>query len=197
MPTTLTPGRPRDAARDTAILQAAGDLLAEVGYDAMSMDAVAARAGVSKATIYRRWPGKADLVLATIRARDFFAEEVPDTGDLRGDLLALFDQARRRLEESSFDHLAGVLAALRRAPDLARPVREQLLGLWSARVHTLVERAADRGEVRRPDGAALELLAQIGPSLVAVQVLLEDEPLDAAFFERLVDCVLLPSLRSR
>src|SRR5262249_61586247 len=99
-PTSLTDEArsPRlDDSLDETIVEAAAALLAEVGYEAMSMDAVAARAGVGKATIYRRWSGKAPLVLDTVRARGFQLEEGPDTGGLRGDLIELFDQARRLL----------------------------------------------------------------------------------------------------
>ena len=88
-----------DDSLDDSIVEAAAELLAEVGYDAMSMDAVAARAGVGKATIYRRWSGKAPLVLDTVRARGFQLEEVPDTGSLREDLVALFLELRSLLDQ--------------------------------------------------------------------------------------------------
>src|SRR5579863_5183615 len=85
-------GRPRDDAREQAILDAAIDLLAEVGYEAMSIEAVAVRAKSSKATIYRRWPGKAELVADAIRRRtEPTLADLPDTGSLRGDLLALVE----------------------------------------------------------------------------------------------------------
>jgi len=83
-------GRPRDESREQAILDAAIDLLAEVGYEGMSIEAVAVRAKSSKATIYRRWPGKAELVADAMRRRsEPILEDLPDTGSLRSDLLAL------------------------------------------------------------------------------------------------------------
>src|SRR3954447_19240453 len=92
MSTTLahTRGRPRDPARRRAILDAAMALIAEVGYDRMTVDAIAARGGVSKPTLYRRWPhGKPQLVADAIRERHAERGPVPDTGSLRDDLLAL------------------------------------------------------------------------------------------------------------
>src|SRR5580693_10631580 len=83
-------GRPRDEGREQAIRDAAIELLAEVGYDAMSIEAVAVRARSSKATIYRRWPGKAELVAEAIRRRSEPAlQDIPDTGSLRSDLRVL------------------------------------------------------------------------------------------------------------
>src|SRR3954465_4956485 len=83
-------GRPRDPRRREAILAAAIALVGEVGYDRVTVDALAARAGVSKPTIYRRWPGgKPEIVVEAIRAKRSEGGELPDTGSLRGDLLAM------------------------------------------------------------------------------------------------------------
>ena len=83
--------------RDAAICDAALALLVEVGYDRMSMDAVAARARASKATIYRRWPGKQELVLDAVRSRGAGLTVAEDTGCLRGDLVATYRSAMPRL----------------------------------------------------------------------------------------------------
>src|ERR1700712_1282335 len=85
-------GRKRDHSRDAEILQAALDVLAETGYDGMTIDMVAARAQAGKATLYRRWPSKAELVLdavACMKQSDLHPDELPDTGTLRGDLLSM------------------------------------------------------------------------------------------------------------
>src|SRR5262245_24859474 len=116
-----------DDSLDDSIVEAAAELLAEVGYDGMSMDAVAARAGVGKATIYRRWSGKAPLVLDTVRARGFQLETVPDQGALRDDLLALFLEANSLLHQQGLGHLSGVLVAMRDHPELGSAVKEQFL----------------------------------------------------------------------
>src|SRR5580700_3381924 len=91
-PTTgaLARGRRRDASRDDALRQATIELLAELGYDRLTIDAVAARARAGKATVYRRWANKAELV-ADALAQRHAAMAVPDTGSVRGDFLALID----------------------------------------------------------------------------------------------------------
>src|SRR3954469_17088186 len=95
-----TRGRPRDPQRRQAILDAALTLVAEVGYDRTTVDAIATKAGVSKPTLYRRWPhGKPELVADAIRKRNAEASRTPDTGSLRGDLLALTALLTGRLLE--------------------------------------------------------------------------------------------------
>src|ERR671929_593448 len=91
-------GRPRDPALDTRIVEAAVALIAEVGYDGATVEAIAERAGVGKPTIYRRWAGKAEIVAEAIRARKG-AGGPADTGSLRGDLRALVDDVRASLRE--------------------------------------------------------------------------------------------------
>lgn len=190
--------RPRSArlddALDRTIVDAAAALLAEVGYDAMSMDAVAARAGVGKATIYRRWSGKAPLVLDTVRSRGLQMQTVPDTGVLRSDLLELFLGLCALLDEQSLNHLGGVLVAIRTHPQLGRAVREQVVESWARATREIVERAAARGEIAAPREASLELVAKTGPSIVAFRFFMDDGPIDAAFMTRLVDDILLPAL---
>ncbi len=191
------PRSPRlDDALDDSIVAAAAELLAEVGYDAMSMDAVAARAGVGKATIYRRWSGKAPLVLDTVRARGFELAEVPDTGALREDLLALFRLLRSLLEDNALDHLTGVLVAMRKDPELALAVHDQISASWARAAREIVERAVSRGEIATQDDDFLELFAKTGPSVVALRYLTDDGPIDDVFMTQLVDGILLPALRS-
>nr|MDQ2725067.1 TetR/AcrR family transcriptional regulator [Actinomycetota bacterium] len=121
-------GRPRDDARHQAILDAAIALVAEVGYDRMSMDAIAARARASKATIYRRWPGKAELVVEAVRCcgDDDVAAALPDQGSLRADLHALVDHIRTALEGTDGALMFGLALAARSDPELGRVLREQL-----------------------------------------------------------------------
>ena len=84
---TARTGRPRDADREDAILAATRALVAEIGYERLTIEAVAARARASKATIYRRWPGKAELVAEALRCRPQATRVMPDTGDLREDVV--------------------------------------------------------------------------------------------------------------
>ena len=115
------------AGREVAICDAALALLLEVGYDRMSMDAVAARARASKATIYRRWPGKQELVLDAVRARGPGLVVTEDTGSLRGDLVATYSAARHGSAADDADLIAGVLRAMRSTPELADCIRTEVV----------------------------------------------------------------------
>jgi AcrR family transcriptional regulator len=186
-----------DGSLDETIVAAAAELLAEVGYDAMSMDAVATRAGVGKATIYRRWSGKAPLVLDTVRSRGFPIEEAPETGTLRGDLLALFLALCVRLDEQSLNHLTGVLVAMRDHPELGEAVKEQVVVSWARATREIVERAVARDEIAAQPEDFLDLFAKTGPSIVALRFFMADGPIDADFMAQIVDQILLPILQQR
>jgi AcrR family transcriptional regulator len=193
IPSTPMRGRPRDPQRREAILQAALALVAEVGYDRVTVDAIAARAGVSKPTLYRRWPhGKPQLVADAIRERRAQAGAVPDTGSLRGDLLALVAIQTGRLLEDV--HLAcGLLTQLRASEELASVMREHVIAEERRRVDELMDRAAARGELAA--GAVVSpLFADVAGSLVFTRVTITGEPVDRAFAEEFVDHVLLPIL---
>jgi AcrR family transcriptional regulator len=195
MSTTAAPttrGRPRDPRRRRAILDAAMGLIAEVGYDRMTVDAIAARSGVSKPTLYRRWPhGKPELVADAIRERHAAAGTPPDTGSLRGDLLALIAiQTGRPLDDV---HLAcGLLTQLRTSRDLAAVVQEHVIAEERGRWEAILERARAGGELAR--GPVTPLFADVAGSLVFTRVTITGEPVDGAFAEELVDHVLLPIL---
>lgn len=154
------PGRPRDPAVDDAILRAALRQMAERGYDGMSVDAIAAEAGVTKPTIYRRWRGKADLASAAIAALQ--AEEPPPaTGSPRGDLVALLANFRRGLLRPNGMAMIGtLLAEERRTPELIALFRERVVASRRRMVRRLLDAARERGELR-PDAdldAAVNLL---------------------------------------
>src|SRR3954468_13338570 len=157
-----TRGRPRDPRRRQAILDAAVHLLAEVGYDRMTVDALAARAGVSKPTIYRRWPGgKAEIVVDAIRSKRAAAGELPDTGSLRGDLLALLESVIATLDDA---HLAaGLLSQLRSSAELMTLFRDEVAVDERRRYATLLARASARGELAGP---VTPLFADIAGSLI-------------------------------
>jgi len=138
--------------RDAAICDATLALLLEVGYDRMSMDAVAARAHASKATIYRRWPGKQELVLDAVRARGVGLTVAEDTGSLRGDLVATYRSAIHGSAADDADLIAGVLRAMRTTPELADCVRSQVIESKCDVSRVIVARAIARGE-RRSGGA--------------------------------------------
>ena len=185
-------GRPRDPRRDEAIYEAAIALCAEVGYDGMTLEAVANRAGVSKPTIYRRCPeGKAQLVAAAIAWRREAKPAMPDTGSLRGDLLATVRDMVGHMRENA-QLAAGLVHQLRTSPELAEIFREHVIEPERARWTGLVERAEARGELA--PGAAPSVYPDIGPSLIHARMTFPSDPLDDAFATELVDRVLLPIL---
>jgi AcrR family transcriptional regulator len=145
-----------------AIRRATLKELARVGYARMSMEAIARRAGVGKAAIYRRWPTKAALVvtvISTVAAEDV---EVPDTGTLRGDVRALLAMNAKLLRRPMTQRiLADLMAATRREPQLEAALRSQVQDRRRAKGRDLLRRAIDRGELRADLDVdlALDLLA--------------------------------------
>jgi AcrR family transcriptional regulator len=183
----------RGAAREAAILRAALELLAQCGYDQLTIDAVAARARCSKATIYRRWPGKAALVITAVRRHAGQpAMAVPDTGSLRSDLLAALQAMRSSLSGQDAALILGLLVAMHRDPELAGVVREQVLDAKREVFGAVIARAVARGNV--PATADSALLAEVSSAVLFSRLLVTGEPLDGAFTEHLVDAVLLPAL---
>jgi AcrR family transcriptional regulator len=182
-------GRQLDASRDAALRDAALELLAEIGYDRLSIDAVAARAKASKMTIYRRWSGKAELVVDAISSLRK-PGEVPDTGSLRGDLEAM--AKRSDGPDTRFDAqlLLGLVTALARDPELRQVIRDQLLGLGGVRLRQVFERAVARGEI--PPGRNLDLLIPIFPALVIHHLLIFGELPDASFVAEVMNDLILP-----
>jgi AcrR family transcriptional regulator len=182
----------RGAARERAILAAVVDVISEVGYEALTMDAVAARAGASKATIYRRWQGKADMVRAALDAYD--AERnatAPDTGALRGDLVGVLETLRATATPAYVALTGGLARAMRTDPELAASLRAHMEDEELSPFAAAVERAVARGELA-PDVDA-SLLHDVAESLLAHRITLQ-QPLDDAFVVRVVDQVLLPVL---
>ncbi len=184
-------GRPRDATRDAEILQAARDELVERGYERMTMAAVAARAGAGKATVYRRWASKAELVLdAALCSADtaLTIERVPDTGSLAGDLAAL--RALKHHDEGVWQALAGLVSELPHAPELASVVHERMVRPRVRLMRALLERAAARGELQ-PD-LDLDLVASVPSAMIAYRLLVSGEPLDSEFLVKVSDEIFVP-----
>jgi AcrR family transcriptional regulator len=187
----------RGAPRERAICDAALDLLVEVGYDRMSMDAVAARARASKATIYRHWPGKRELVLAAIswRAQRSGAEPgyaPPDTGSLRGDLHATFRALADGIGGEDVALVSGVLRAMQAAPELAECMRHQLVDAKRDITRLVVDRAVARGEL--PAETDADLLHEVAPALLFWQLLILGQPADDAYVTHVIDDVVIPLL---
>ena len=178
--------------RDAAICDATLALLLEVGYDRMSMDAVAARAHASKATIYRRWPGKQELVLDAVRARGVGLTVAEDTGSLRGDLVATYRSAIHGSAADDADLIAGVLRAMRTTPELADCVRSQVIESKCDVSRVIVARAMARGEL--PAETDPLILHEVASALWFHRVLVVGGPVDDGFIAHVVDDVLMPLL---
>jgi AcrR family transcriptional regulator len=184
---TSSRGRPQDPKRRQAILDAAIALVGEIGYDRMTIDALAGRAGVSKPTIYRRWPGgKGEIVVEAIRALRAEAGPDPDTGSLRGDLLALLEKVAE-----SFDAkvAGGMLSQIGSSDELTTLIRVEIVAEERARYQALLDRAHVRGETRAD---ITPLFADIPGSVIFSRRLIAGEPVDHEFLVELVDHVLLP-----
>jgi AcrR family transcriptional regulator len=160
------PGRPRSAEADRAILDAAIDLFVEDGYEGMSIEGVAARAGVGKTTIYRRWNSKEDLIVAAIDELIFEVEPL-DTGSLRRDLVELVTQLQVVMSSSRagevfprmVPHVAG-------GTPLGRVYSQRVIGPRFELLRSVLARAAERGEVPADLDAELVRGVLIGPVII-------------------------------
>lgn len=177
--------RARSDVREEAILLAAMAVLGEVGYDNLSVEAVADRAKASKATVYRRWSGKAELVTAAVsRYAGTALAPPPPTGDLRTDLLSLLDALRASLLDQDAALVLGLLRAMRDDPELAATVRR-----------AVVDHKRDAFAALLPARADHAWLAELTSAALLSRLLVTGEPLDDAFLTKLVDTVLLPQLK--
>ncbi len=191
-------GRKRDHSRDPEILQATLDVLAETGYDRMTIDMVAARAKAGKATLYRRWPSKAELVIDAVGCMKKGAYELdalPDTGTLRGDLVAMIKPPSLQESERKLQIMAGIVSMLSTSPELAEAAQEALVAPRRRANRVLMERAVARGEI--PGDRDLDLVASVGSAMVANRVLLERRPVTREFLISLIDDIVLPALGLR
>jgi AcrR family transcriptional regulator len=187
------PGRPSrlGGERERAILRATYDLLAEVGYECVRMDEVAARARASKATLYRHWPGKAQLVVDAIRMCKGGSAAAPDTGSLRGDLVAWFSVLADAVTGEEGPLLAGLVMAMRNDPELAAEMRA-LRSSKSPIAQGICDRAEARGELT--PGYNVDLIDEIVPGQLFMHNVVLGEPVDARFIAHLVDDIILPLL---
>jgi AcrR family transcriptional regulator len=182
-------GRYLDPTRDGALHAAALELLAEIGYDRLTMDAIAARAHAGKATIYRRWSGKADLVVDALTCRNG-SQTAPDTGTLRGDLEFLACGINDQDSHRDIEVMIGLVSALPRDPELREVFQERLVAPAVASVKEVFERAVGRGEIAQLPN--LDLLVSVLPALVLHRVLVLGERPDGRFMALVIDEVLLP-----
>jgi AcrR family transcriptional regulator len=178
--------------REQELYNAVIDLLREVGYDALTMDAVAVRTRSSKATLYRRWRSKPQLVATALRRGKAVHVENVDTGSLPGDLHELADRIG---DGSAVDIplIRGLAHAFAINPDLAEAMRQHLIEPKLAGVRQLLGRAANREEIEA-DVPAADFMPHMLLGAVVTRRLLEDVEVDAAFMHRYIDAVVLSAL---
>jgi AcrR family transcriptional regulator len=185
--------RPRvEGDREQEILDAALEVLADVGYDRLTMDAVAHRAKASKATLYRRWNSKAKLVVEAL-ARTKSVPLVPDTGDLRSDLLTAFCGMGGLTEHETTATLGAVMTAVSTDQEFAREFRAQVVEPKATVSREIFERARARGELR--DDLDLDIVVPALAGIVLHQVFIFGEKPDAQLIQRAVDQIILPAVR--
>ena len=182
-------GRPRSEKARAAILDAAWETLATDGLRVMTMDTVAERAGVSKATIYRWWGSKAELALETFLARVEEQVPVPDTGSLAGDLRARIRATVRAYGRPPLRPiLTGLVAEAQFDPAFRAALRERAIGPLRNASREAFRRAEARGEI--PAGAPADLAFDMLVGAVYYRLLLESGPVDTRLADDLVDLLL-------
>jgi len=188
-------GRPRSAEADRAILNAAVDLLAERGLAAMSIEEVAARAGVGKATIYRRWSSKGLLALDAFVTSFQEQQPLPDTGTLRGDLIAALTAWVRAVTQTSMGSmLAGLVAEAQHDEELRAGWRDRVLEPLRTQHRIMLDRAIARGEI--PATVDQEVVLDLFFGAAQLRLLLGHLPLSDDFIREVVD-VILDGIRPR
>lgn len=191
-------GRKRDLTRDPEILEAALDVLGETGYERMTVDMVAARARAGKATVYRRWPSKAELVIdavACLRNADADPQQLPDTGSLRGDLLAGLKPRTMQDADRRMKVMAGLMSLMSQEPELGAAARRAIVEPRVAVNRLLLERAIARGEIAADTD--VDTVAQVLPAMIAYRKLVQGAHVEPDFVRSIIDGVLLPLLGLR
>jgi AcrR family transcriptional regulator len=186
--------RPRvEGDRELEVLVATLDVLADFGYDRLTMDAVATAAKASKATLYRRWNNKVSLVIDALLLTKG-TPEVPDTGSLRGDLLAAycgFGGNEGLMDPKAVARFSSVITALHRDAEFAAAFREQVIGPKIAVSEAIYANAKARGEVREDLDVSL-----FGPSLAGIclhRVYMLGETPDQDLIARIIDQIIVPA----
>jgi AcrR family transcriptional regulator len=184
-----------DRSRDPAILDAALAALTKHGYDATNMNDIAARAGVGKAAIYRRWSSKAALITdALVYWRpDLLSNDAPDTGSLLGDLDALVERAKRNDTDLVTNDLV-LRVALEAAhdPEMATALDDLMLFRGRRTVATILAQAAQRGEI--PANRDWSLAADVILALGLLRVI-RGQTVDADFVRQVINTLILPAVR--
>jgi AcrR family transcriptional regulator len=187
-------GQPRRRGEElyAAIFEATLAELAEAGYSRLAMERIAARAGASKASLYRRWPSRAELVVAALGHHYGGPEPAPDTGNLRDDVLALLRRGAARLNEIFGVAVRGLMAETLTDPDRTASLRANMFTSRSRLMREVLDRAAARGDIS--PAAVNPELVELAPALVDHHFLMHGAPIRDEVLTTIVDKILLPLL---
>jgi AcrR family transcriptional regulator len=187
-------GRPRRRGEVlyAAIFEAALAELAEVGYSHLAMERIAARAGASKMSLYRRWPNRAELVVAALVHQFVQPEPAPDTGNLRDDVLTLLRRAAARLDGVFGEAVRGLMVETLTDRDRTAILRANMFTARDRLMRQILDRAVARGDIR-PASVTPQLIG-LAPALVDHHFLIHGAPIPDDLLTGIVDNVLLPLL---
>jgi AcrR family transcriptional regulator len=185
--------RKRGQELESAIFDAVLAELAEVGYGGLSMEGIAARARTAKSSLYRRWSSLEDVVIAAVESDFPDPHDFPHTGDLRGELTAVFRQMADLLAGSPGRATTAIIGG--RSPRLHELLNEKILDPRIRRTEAIFERAAERGEI--PASAVTELTAGAGSAIICFLCLMRGRRLTDAEIESIIDRIVLPAVGYR
>lgn len=177
-------GRPRDPQVDRAVMEATFAMLAEAGYDGLTIEAVAHTAGVSKNAIYRRWPDKVAMVLDAIRTMAPHDGLEVDTGDVRADMATMLRGMVAKFREVDGRLAFSLASDLQRHPELGDAVRSGLIEPRRRELQDRVQRAIDDGQL--PADADVELLTDVGPALLFHRFMFDGVVPDDDYVDRVI-----------
>lgn len=175
-----------------AIFEATLAELADVGYSRLAMERIAARAHASKVSLYKRWPNRAELVVAALRHQPGQPQPTPDTGDLREDVLTLLRGGAARLDGVFGEAVRGLMAETLTDAERTASVRANMFTARDRRMGEIFERAVARGDI--PAGVVTPQLIGLAPALVDHHFLFHGAPIPDDLLTGIVDNVLLPLL---
>ncbi|MBB5080227.1 TetR/AcrR family transcriptional regulator [Nonomuraea endophytica] len=184
--------RRRGEALHAAIFEATLDELAEVGYAKLTMERVAERARTGKASLYRRWPSRLELVMAAVYSVLPDPADVADTGSLRGDLLALLRHTSAALDGAPGEAMRGLLSEALGDRGQAATLRENSQGAGRRMMHEVVRRAVERGEVEA--GAVTPRRLDVGQAMIRQHFLFNGPPIPDTLIVEVVDEIIVPLL---
>jgi AcrR family transcriptional regulator len=182
--------RRRGDVLNSAIFEATLDELAEVGYTKLTMERVAARAGASKASVYRRWPSRMELVLDAVHHLAPDPTDTPDTGSLRGDALAFMRAAAKLLAGPGGEALRGLLGDALADPSRTLELRRHSRSTGHRVMQEIVQRAVARGEIN--SAAITPLRLDVAQAMLREQFLFHGPPIPDAVIVEIVDETVLP-----